>query len=102
MKATKLLRHSLALFMAAILAFNANAVGAAERAESTAQVQQQVNINKASVDALQAVNGIGPSKAKAIVQHREKFGSFKRGEDLLVIDGIGPATLKRIQPQLSF
>lgn len=102
MKATKLMRHALAAMMAAVLAFNVTAVSAAERADQSAQVQQRVNVNKASADALQAVNGLGPSKARAIVEHREKFGNFKSGDDLLAVDGIGPATLKRIQPQLSF
>ena len=35
------------------------------------------NINSASVEELDAVKGIGPSKAKAIVAYRGKNGPFK-------------------------
>ena len=41
-----------------------------------------VNLNTASVGELDAIKGIGPGKAKAIVQYRDKHGPFKSVDDL--------------------
>jgi competence protein ComEA len=62
------------------------AVGAAE----------PVNLNAANAEALAAgMVGIGPAKAKAIVEYREAHGPFKTVDDLLQIKGIGAATLDK-------
>ncbi len=60
-----------------------------------------VNINQA--DALSLANaliGIGPAKAKAIVDYRKQYGAFKRMEDLMLVKGIGPATLDKNRDRL--
>ncbi|MBI4357349.1 MAG: ComEA family DNA-binding protein [Gammaproteobacteria bacterium] len=48
-----------------------------------------VNINTADQKTLEALTGIGPSKAQAIVQYREKNGPFKTVQDLAKVKGIG-------------
>lgn len=49
-----------------------------------------VDINKADAATLaKELNGIGMSRAQAIVAYREKNGAFKSAEDLLKIKGIG-------------
>jgi competence protein ComEA len=54
-----------------------------------------VNINTADASTLaKELEGIGPSKAQAIVDFREKNGAFKSAEDLLKVDGIGPRVLE--------
>jgi len=50
-----------------------------------------VNINRASVTELDALPGIGPSTAQAIVDYRTTNGPFGSPEDLLNVKGIGPA-----------
>jgi len=55
----------------------------------------KVNINKASVDELATLNGIGPEKAKQIVAYRKKNGKFKKAEDIMNVPGIGEATFKK-------
>ncbi|MDF7671363.1 ComEA family DNA-binding protein [Orbaceae bacterium ESL0721] len=56
----------------------------------------QVNINTASVDELvKALNGIGLSKAKKIVEYREKMGPFVTIEQLKEVSGIGQAILDK-------
>lgn len=56
----------------------------------------RVDINHASVEELSEVmKGIGPKKAEAIVEYREKHGPFKTANDLLNVKGIGPSTLKK-------
>jgi len=53
-----------------------------------------VDINTADAAALaDALSGIGPSKAAAIVAYREQHGPFKSAEDLVLIKGIGDRTL---------
>ena len=41
-----------------------------------------VNVNTASSAELEALPGIGPAKAKAIVEYRQKNGAFKSVEEL--------------------
>ncbi len=60
-----------------------------------------VNINTASVDELNAVKGIGPSKAKAIVDYREKNGPFKSVDDLKEIKGFGDKSIAKLRGELS-
>lgn len=55
-----------------------------------------VNINKADAATLaKSLDGIGHSKAEAIVAWREEHGPFKSADDLGQVKGIGPATLER-------
>lgn len=55
-----------------------------------------VDINSATADELsKALKGIGPAKAQAIVQYREKNGPFKSVDDLTHVKGIGKATLEK-------
>ena len=62
---------------------------------------KKININKASEEELQNLTGIGPSKAKAIVQYREEHGAFKSVDDLKNVTGIGDKTLEKIKPELT-
>ena len=57
----------------------------------------QVNINSATVEQLDGLKGIGPTKAQAIVDYRKKNGPFKSVDDLQNVPGIGPATLKDLR-----
>ena len=59
-----------------------------------------VAVNRADVGALQTLPGIGPAKARAIVETRARLGPFRSPEDLLVVPGIGSVTLERIRPRI--
>jgi len=55
-----------------------------------------VNVNKADAATLaKSLDGVGHSKAEAIVTWREEHGPFKSVDDLGQVKGIGPATLER-------
>ncbi len=55
-----------------------------------------VDINTADAATIaKELQGIGLSKAQAIVAYREKNGSFKNAEELRKIKGIGAKTLER-------
>jgi competence protein ComEA len=61
-----------------------------------------VNINKADAATLQQhLTGIGPVKSKAIIDYRNKHGSFKGLDDLLKVEGFGPALLEKNKRNLS-
>ncbi len=56
----------------------------------------KVDINRADAEELdQVLVNVGPSKAKAIVEHREANGPFKSAEDLAQVKGIGLSTVER-------
>jgi competence protein ComEA len=56
-----------------------------------------VNINRASVAELDALPGVGPSTAQAIVDYRSANGPFGSIEDLLNVKGIGPAKFEAMR-----
>ncbi len=58
-----------------------------------------IDINRASAAELEALNGVGPSIAAAIVAHRDEHGPFPSVESLLDVGGIGPAKLEMIGEQ---
>ena len=47
-----------------------------------------VNINTAKIEQLEKLPNVGPKIAQRIIEHREKYGRFRRPEHLLLIDGI--------------
>src|SRR6476619_4660388 len=60
-----------------------------------------ININTASLQELEALNGIGPVKAQAIIDHRKANGPFKSIEQLKDVKGIGDATFDKIKGDVS-
>ncbi|MGI9246692.1 MAG: ComEA family DNA-binding protein [Steroidobacteraceae bacterium] len=53
-----------------------------------------VNVNTADAGAIaKELSGIGPAKAAAIVEYRQKNGPFRTPEDLLKVEGIGQKVL---------
>lgn len=56
-----------------------------------------LDINRATVEQLEALPGIGPVIACRIVEYREKHGRFKTVKDLLNVSGIGPKRLAAIK-----
>ncbi|MBT2690293.1 helix-hairpin-helix domain-containing protein [Bacillus sp. ISL-47] len=67
---------------------------------SVQQNDGKINLNKASEAELQTLPGIGPSKAAAILEHRETNGAFKAIEDLKLIAGIGEKTFEKLKEQI--
>ena len=57
----------------------------------------RLNLNLASVAALDSLPGIGPARAASIVQYRASHGPFRSVDDLAQVSGIGPAALARIR-----
>lgn len=60
-------------------------------------VNNKININKASVEELQTINGIGESLANKIVNYRKENGRFSSIEDLKNVSGIGDKKYENIK-----
>lgn len=55
---------------------------------------EQVNINEADAETLADVlQGVGPSRARAIVEYREQNGPFDSLDELSEVKGVGTATV---------
>lgn len=60
-----------------------------------------LDVNTASAAELEALPGVGPVRAQAIVDHRAAHGPFDDLDDLDDVPGIGPATLANLGPLIS-
>jgi competence protein ComEA len=60
-----------------------------------------VNINTATQSELESVKGLGPAKAKAIIEYREANGVFKSVDDLDNVKGFGKASIDKMREELS-
>ena len=55
-----------------------------------------VNINTANATEIaEALNGIGSSKAQAIVEYRAAYGNFSRADEIVFVRGIGDSTYEK-------
>ncbi len=60
----------------------------------------RININSATAQQLDALPGVGPATAKAIVSYRSQKGPFSSVDDLLNVPGIGPAKLAAMKSKI--
>ena len=65
--------------------------------QNTEQSDNKISINVGTKEELMTLNGIGESKALAIIAYREKNGSFKTLEDIMNVSGIGEAAFSKIK-----
>jgi comEA protein len=86
----------MSLMLGAAVPLSAQDVEAPVAAES----EPVVNLNTATEAELVTLAGIGPSKAQAIIAHRERR-AFRRVEDVMRVRGIGRSTFRRLRSRLS-
>lgn len=92
----KTMKHTRTLITSLMLVFSLFASqGWAEEAAEPAATAQVININTATAEELAALDGIGESKALAIVADRDTNGPFESGDDLTRVRGIGEATVTK-------
>lgn len=65
------------------------------------QADALVNINSASRQQLESVKGIGPKKAQAIIEYRQKYGKFKSVDELDKVAGFGKKGVEQLRAWLT-
>ncbi len=91
-------RDILSIFFSLFILFGS----ATALAQSDGSSSVAVNVNTASVEMLTTLNGVGEARAKAIIEHRDKYGRSSNLEDLLEVNGIGEATIQQNQSRILF
>lgn len=66
----------------------------------TTYVDNKININKATMEELTKLSGIGESKAKNIIDYRNQT-PFKKIDDILNVKGIGKSIFEKIKDNIS-
>ncbi len=65
--------------------------------EARESAPRVLDLNRASIQELTALPGIGPTLAERIARYRMVQGPFRSVEELLNVPGIGPRTLERLR-----
>ncbi len=65
------------------------------------QSSEKLDLNTATLEELDALDGIGPVIAQKIIDYREEYGGFSRLEELKEVQGIGDALLEKLRNQVT-
>ena len=60
-----------------------------------------VNVNTATPEQLELLPGVGPARARSIVEYRKANGPFQGPGDLVAVSGIGERALERMRPHVA-
>ncbi len=62
-----------------------------------APIAYPIELNTATLEQLDQLPGIGPSKAQDIITYRQKIGAFDKIEQIMDVPGIGPVLFEKIK-----
>jgi competence protein ComEA len=62
---------------------------------------QKININLAEAWLIEALPGIGETRAQAIINYRNQNGLFRNINELTKVEGIGATTYEKIKPLIT-
>lgn len=77
------------------------AVGEASAGAMSGAAGGPINLNTATVDQLETLDGVGPKTAQKIASYRDAHGGFQSIEELMEVPGIGPGKFDQIKGQVS-
>ena len=80
---------------------NPQAVRIPGYSQSVRNNTQLIDVNRADLQELQRINGVGPAIAQRIIDYRNSHGAFTSIEDLRNVKGIGQARLEQIRPHIT-
>jgi competence protein ComEA len=60
-----------------------------------------INLNSATAEQLDTLDGVGPATAQKILEYRTQHGGFSSVEDLAQVSGIGPKKLEALKAQVT-
>jgi comEA protein len=60
-----------------------------------------VNINEATVTELAGLNGIGKTRAEAVIAYRSEYGKFESVDDIKKVKGVGNKTFENIRDKIT-
>ena len=79
----------------------AGAAGAgAEAGAGGGTAAQQIDLNTATPEQLDQLDGVGPATAQKIVAYRQQHGGFRSVDELDQVPGIGPKRMAALRPRL--
>jgi competence protein ComEA len=73
------------------------ATGAAAAGATGAAAGPPVNLNSATAEQLDTLDGVGPATAQKILEYRAQHGGFRSVDDLSQVSGIGPKRLEALR-----
>lgn len=71
----------------------------ASESDTRQYISAIIDLNKATTEELETLPGIGPSKARAIIEYREKM-PFTKPEDIMNVPGIGQKTYEKMKDRI--
>ncbi len=72
-----------------------------DQQSAAAENQRLININTATANELETLPGIGKGLAERIIEHRERFGPFRRTEHLIVVRGISDGRFRALRDRVT-
>lgn len=75
--------------------------GGATDPDASGGAETLVDLNTATAEQLDTLPGVGPVTAQSILTWRQQNGGFTSVQQLLDVDGIGPATLEKLTPHVT-
>lgn len=72
-----------------------------QQSVSSTNVEYPINLNSCSLEELTTIDGIGETRAQAILDYRDYLGGYTSVSQLKDIKGIGDATFAKIEPYVT-